>query len=242
MLKLIGAVLILISTTMTGFRIARRYAERPRQIRQLRQALSLLETDIAYGSRTLTEAFRWIGKREREPVASLFSSCVRYLETLDGASTYQCWKKAVEETWPHTAMGVPEREVMIDFGKTLGLSDRQDQLQHLRMAVANLKVEEDHARDEQVRYEKMCKTLGFLAGALLVAMQWRASPPVLRRLFIFAVVWYLLHELPPMKPYPEGARHMTVMAAVFAEIEEIEQWPGFIVLNELFAEQYLKAL
>ena len=25
-------------------------------------------------------------------------------------------------------------------------------------------------------------------------------------------------------------------------IEEIEQWPGFIVLNELFAEQYLKAL
>lgn len=31
---------------------------------------------------------------------------------------------------------------------------------------------------------------------------------------------------------------MTVMAA----IEEIEQWPGFIVLNELFAEQYLKAL
>ena len=164
--------------------------------------------------------------------------------------------------------------------------------------------------------------LAGLAGALLVAMQWRASPPVLRRLLIFAVVWYLLHELPPMKPYPEGARHMTVMAAVFAvfaayaaewvgtrlpersrafalvamiaaiaivpaffsyrlvmsapddtqlvirrigatlpepvvwakpattepsrelarPIEEIEQWPGFIVLNELFAEQYLKAL
>jgi hypothetical protein len=84
--------------------------------------------------------------------------------------------------------------------------------------------------------------LAGLAGALLVAMQWRASPPVLRRLLMFAVVWYLLHELPPMKPYPEGARHMTVMAAVFAEIEEIEQWPGFIVLNELFAEQYLKAL
>jgi stage III sporulation protein AB len=76
----------------------------------------------------------------------------------------------VEETWPNTAMGVPEREVMIDFGKTLGLSDRQDQLQHLKMAIANLKVEENHARDEQVRYEKMCKTLGFLAGALLVIL------------------------------------------------------------------------
>ena len=39
---------------------------------------------------------------------------------------------------------------------------------------------------------------------------------MLRRLLIFAAVWHLLHELPPMKPYPEGARHMTVMAAVFA--------------------------
>ena len=38
----------------------------------------------------------------------------------------------------------------------------------------------------------------------------------MRRLLIFAAVWYPLHELPPMKPYPEGARHMTVMAAVFA--------------------------
>jgi hypothetical protein len=145
---------------------------------------------------------------------------------------------------------------------------------------------------------------------------------VLRRLLIFAVVWYLLHELPPMKPYPEGARHMTVMAAVFAvlaafaaewvaerlparsqafalvamiaaiailpasfsyrlvrsapddtqlvvrrigatlpepviwakpattepsrelarPIESLESAPGFIVLNELFAGQYLQAL
>jgi len=58
--------------------------------------------------------------------------------------------------------------------------------------------------------------LAGLAGAVLVAVRWRASPPVMRRLLIFAAVWYPLHELPPMKPYPEGARHMTVMAAVFA--------------------------
>lgn len=164
--------------------------------------------------------------------------------------------------------------------------------------------------------------LAGLAGALIVAVRWRESPPVLRRLLIFGVVWYLMHEIPPMKPFPEGARHMTVMAAVFAvfaaytaeliatrlprrfqaaaiaamigavaivpaafsyqlvssapndtqlvvqriiaslkgptvwarpatsepsrdllrPIEEIERAPGFIVINELFAEQYLKSL
>lgn len=164
--------------------------------------------------------------------------------------------------------------------------------------------------------------LAGLAGALIVAARWRQSPPVLRRLLIFGLAWYLLHELPPMKPFPEGARHMIVMAAVFAvfavfaaewiatrltprfraaavavmiagiavvpamvsyrlvhsapddtqlvvrriiaalpeptlwarpataepslelsrPIEAIAQLPGFMVINELFAEQYLKAL
>ncbi|MGB6968324.1 MAG: glycosyltransferase family 39 protein [Methyloceanibacter sp.] len=164
--------------------------------------------------------------------------------------------------------------------------------------------------------------LAGLAGALIVAATWRRSPSVLRRLLIFGLVWYLLHELPPMKPFPEGARHMTVMAAVFAifaafaaewiasrfqprfrafaaaaviaaiavlpalvsyrlvssapgdtqlvvrrivatlpgetlwarpvtfepslelsrPIETIEQLPGFTVINELFAAQYIEAL
>jgi hypothetical protein len=164
--------------------------------------------------------------------------------------------------------------------------------------------------------------LSGLAGAMLVAARWRESPPVLRRLLVFGLIWYLLHELPPMKPFPEGARHMTVMAAVFAifaafaieqaavrlparfqalavaatvaaiafipalasyrlvrsapsdtqlvtrrimaslaaaavwarpataepsmelsrPLKTIEQAPGFIVVNELFAEQYLEAL
>lgn len=58
--------------------------------------------------------------------------------------------------------------------------------------------------------------LAGLAGMGLVAATWLASPTVLRRLLIFAAAWYLMHELSPMKPYPEGARHMTVMAGVFA--------------------------
>jgi len=58
--------------------------------------------------------------------------------------------------------------------------------------------------------------LAGLLGALLVSMRWRASPPSLRLLLLLGVAWYLMHELSPMKPYPEGARHMTVMAAALA--------------------------
>ena len=55
---------------------------------------------------------------------------------------------------------------MLDFSATLGQSDREDQMQHLARAKANLEVEEKKSRDEQIQYEKMFKTIGVLAGAL----------------------------------------------------------------------------
>jgi hypothetical protein len=58
--------------------------------------------------------------------------------------------------------------------------------------------------------------LAGLAGALLVAADWRASPPAIRLVLVFAVLWYLLHELSPMKPFMAIERHMTVMAGLFA--------------------------
>jgi hypothetical protein len=58
--------------------------------------------------------------------------------------------------------------------------------------------------------------LAGLAGALLVVTDWRASSPAIRLVLVFALLWYLMHELSPMKPFMAIERHMTVMAGLFA--------------------------
>src|SRR4029077_1997618 len=55
-----------------------------------------------------------------------------------------------------------------------------------------------------------------LAGAVLVVADWRASPPAIRLVLVVAVLWYLMHELSPMKPFMAIERHMTVMGGLFA--------------------------
>jgi hypothetical protein len=55
-----------------------------------------------------------------------------------------------------------------------------------------------------------------VAGALLVAASWRSSPPAIRLVLVFAVLWYFMHELSPMKPFMAIERHMTVMGSLFA--------------------------
>jgi stage III sporulation protein AB len=50
----------------------------------------------------------------------------------------------------------------------LGSSERADQLKHVRLAMHQLQAEEAAARDEQMRFEKMCRSLGALGAALVV--------------------------------------------------------------------------
>ena len=47
MIKIIGAIFIIVATTWTGFEASRNFSERPRQLRMLRSSLQSLEAEIA---------------------------------------------------------------------------------------------------------------------------------------------------------------------------------------------------
>ena len=56
MIKIIGAILIILATTWTGFEASRHLSERPRQLRLLKSALQSLEAEIMYGHTPLHTA------------------------------------------------------------------------------------------------------------------------------------------------------------------------------------------
>ncbi|XEC92855.1 stage III sporulation protein SpoIIIAB [Paenibacillus tarimensis] len=170
MIKIIGAMLVLFAGGMIGFQQAARFAARPRQLRQLGFAVSQLETEIGYGYTPLPDALIRAVKTLSEPVAGLFIRAAALLEDAKGLSFNECWEQAVKEHWQHTAMRENEKAVLLRLGSSLGISDREDQLKHLRLALLQLKSEEDAARDDQARYEKLSKSLGILAAALIVIL------------------------------------------------------------------------
>lgn len=170
MVKLIGAVLIMFAGTMIGFQQAARFAARPRQIRQMIQALQRLETEIGYGYTPLPEALARAAAHLPEPVSPMLRETKRRLDDDEGSTFRECWERSVTEHWPGTAMKAPEQAVLIRLGSALGISDRDDQIKHLKLATGQLKAEEDAAREDQARYEKMWKSLGVLIAALVVIL------------------------------------------------------------------------
>ncbi|CAG7642286.1 stage III sporulation protein SpoIIIAB [Paenibacillus allorhizosphaerae] len=172
MLKLLGAMLILLSGTLFGFYQASLLARRPKQIAELIRSLQRLETEIVYGFTPLPEALASTGRSCSTPAGRLFLRAAEELRRAEGRSVQMIWRESVSEEWRNTAMKMQEREVFLQIGSTLGLTDKEDQVKHLRLAASQLQTESDNAREEQQRYERMWKSLGVLMGALVVILMY----------------------------------------------------------------------
>lgn len=167
MLSVLGAILVLFAGTMSGFYISRQYANRPKHIRQLLHSLQRLETEIAYGLTPLPDALERISRQVNDPLDVLFRHAAEQMGAAQ-QTTDEAWSSAVEVCWRRTAMKSPEKEVLLQLGRSLGNSDSNDQVKHLKLAMSQLRSEEDTASEEQHRYEKMWRSLGVLGGALVV--------------------------------------------------------------------------
>ena len=172
MLKILGAILIILATSRVGFDSARQLRKRPQQIQELRSGLALLKTEINYGTRPLAEACARIAEATSSDLNPIFLEASENLKSLDGKSTYECLRLAIDSKWQKTVMGEEEKRIILKLCQVLGGSNRHDQLHHLDMAQENLQTEENKAREEQKTYEKMYKTLGVLSGALLVILMY----------------------------------------------------------------------
>jgi stage III sporulation protein AB len=169
MIKLIGAIIIIVASTWGGFEAAKTLTARPRQLRQLKSALQSLEAEIMYGHTPLHEAARRLSAQTSKPLSQFFAAFAEKL-TYSETTVKDAWEESLKEIWKLTALKQSEFEIMKQFGETLGRHDRHSQQKQIMLTLTHLEREEADARDKQARYEKMVKSLGFLSGLLLVIL------------------------------------------------------------------------
>src|SRR5579875_2769087 len=169
MVKLIGAIFIIVATTVIGFEASRNFSERPRQLRALRSALQSLDAEIMYGHTPLYEAARRLASQMTRPFSSFFESFAGKLTNTE-TTVKDAWEESLKEVWKSTALKQGEFEIMKQFGETLGRHDRFSQQKHIMLTLSHLEREEADAVQAQAKYEKMVKSLGFLAGLLLIIL------------------------------------------------------------------------
>lgn len=162
--------MVVTASGLSGLGVAKNYSSRPRELRSLRSALQILETEVIYSATFLPEAFKQVSERCDKCVSPLFQEAARGLSSMSGITASEAWDKALMKCCPNMALKSGDISIMRNFGKSLGISDREDQVKHLRLAMEQIKAATISAEEAAARNVKLWSYLGFLGGLLIVLL------------------------------------------------------------------------
>ncbi|WP_042223482.1 stage III sporulation protein SpoIIIAB [Oceanobacillus manasiensis] len=165
----IGALLLVMTSTWVGFDWSNKLSNRPKHIRQVKNALQILEAEILYSQLPLHEAFSVIASQIPSPTSKFFDYLYEELQH-DKRDLFYVWEQAIEVLTKYSSIGSNEQEILKQFGRTLGQHDFHQQQKHIQLTLSHLERELEEARDHHLKYGKMAKSLGVLCGLFVVLL------------------------------------------------------------------------
>ncbi|KKM11745.1 hypothetical protein SY88_06915 [Clostridiales bacterium PH28_bin88] len=168
MIRLVGAGLVVVAAGWLGLVVANNYSRRPQQLRALRSALTMLETEIVYTATPLPEALARVARCTNPPVSNLFWGTHEALGEGRGYTAAESWEVGLGGIAGEASLLPQDLEVLRSFGHSLGSSGPEDQVRHLQLAREQLKQLELAAEVERAKNERLWRTMGFLVGLMLV--------------------------------------------------------------------------
>jgi len=168
MIKILAAFTVIVCSGAIGLIIAKQYSLRPIQLRNFQFSLQMLATDISYAAIPLPEALLSLSKKTDKRIADVFKLAGEMLNSRVGYTADEAWEYALSQIIPKTALKSADQEILINLGKSLGLSDREDQIKHIQLAITQLEQQISIAQSEKDKNEKVWKYLGFCTGLMLV--------------------------------------------------------------------------
>lgn len=164
LLKIIGSIFIIGSTSLFGYLLGKEKTNRLAQLRDLKKLLYQLRGEIQYGYTPLPEAMGNLGSRSETVFSGFFLDMEEQLKGYEGSSFYSIWKAGVEEKLKNTALNKADKRKLTAFGENLGYLDQDMQIRTIELYIEGLEEEintESKAQKEKIR---LCQLLGVLSG------------------------------------------------------------------------------
>ena len=168
-MKWIGALLLIGTATLAGFEWSSRLTKRPKHIRELKSALQILEAEIIYSQVALFDAFLSVSRKIPNPLRGFFASLGKEMQG-EAVDFFTVWERQVEVLIKKSSMHETEKEILKQFGRTLGQHDMSQQQKHIQLTIVHLDRELEEAIDNDRKYGKVAKSLGILSGTIIVLL------------------------------------------------------------------------
>lgn len=166
-MKIIGCVLIIISSTGIGFYFSSDMKCRIEELREWKKLVCLLRGDIRYASTPLPEAICSISRRHKGSFHGFLNYIGNRLQELSGESLAVVWKSAVEKELLHTSLSKKDKMQLIYFGENLGYLDKDMQMNTLELYLAQLDEEISDLNRTVKEKAYLYNSMGIMAGIFI---------------------------------------------------------------------------
>ncbi|NMA83822.1 MAG: hypothetical protein GX962_08165 [Epulopiscium sp.] len=168
MLKIIGSLLIIATSTLIGMYFVKRQSYYIEDLHALNKGLTILEREIHYAKSPLPAALEQIGMRLETSVSLFFTETAKELNKRTGKGIFAIWKEVIEKNLPYTYLTQEEQKLLFSFGKTLGYLDRDMQIKNIALIQAYLEEQIQQATMYKNQQARLYQRLGILGGLLIV--------------------------------------------------------------------------
>lgn len=164
MIKIIGGILVVGSTSLIAQYILGNYKKRKKTLGSLLLFLDLLRTEMSYSGSVLSEAIRQIMPSVERPVYSFLEEVLDHLS--DTAPV--AWSHGVDTYAPLLALTEKDISDLKAFGAGLGNSDLENQLKAIEALSQKLNRSLSEVSELEEKNGKLIRTLGTVSGLLIV--------------------------------------------------------------------------
>ncbi len=167
-MKAIGCILVIVSSTGMGFFFSSEIRSRIEDLKELRKLVVLLRGDIRYANTPLPEAIGSITRRHNGNYHTFFQHVSTKLHELSGHTFSEIWKEAVQMELANTSLSKKDKLHLIQFGENLGYLDKDMQMNTMDLFISQLDEELKELQKTVKEKAYMYNTLGIMAGIFII--------------------------------------------------------------------------
>ena len=157
--KIFLLILIITSSSYLGILFSKKYANREKEIKQMKTALNMFATKIKYTYEPIPSLFMEIANKIGGNIGNIFSLSATIMKE---TSAGEAWEKALEEV-KHN-LSKEDIIVLKNLSKLLGQTDIEGQISQIEVVNQFLATQLENANEERRKNEKMYRTLGIVTG------------------------------------------------------------------------------
>ncbi len=155
--------LILISSSLLGRYIAKRYGNRLKELEEMRTALNIFKSKISFTYSPIPEIFEEISQNLKGNIGRIFEVSK---EKMKNTTANIAWEEAIEEV--PSNLNKEDKYTLKTLSKLLGQTDVEGQISQIDITQKFLEEQIKEASEQKQKNEKLYSKLGTTIGLAIV--------------------------------------------------------------------------